>query len=287
MSDKTVFEGRAELNIQPFLEGLQQMEAQAGLTAKNLEKVFRTLDQTLVSTMTAMQKNLSSVATQVNAIGRQVDTANRTIAQGNQLLHNGQKPAQEQQRAAQLAAQATRLQAEARTVSNQRELTELQRHLKTIELALDRNLKQQLDTARRAGDLRFIELQRQQERERALLERNLREQQEVRARQLSLAAQARTDQAAAIRGGRSGADEEARYDAAIRAAQRAAAIEASLKRQLSQVDAAERQRQTLTARNAYEAQQRAIAATGGPLQALAARIELVRVNLKRLEDQWN
>ena len=238
-----VYEGSAELNIQPFLDALKTMETAANVSAVQISAVFQSLDQAISQALVGFQSTLQNTAQQVSAIGSALNGAQSTLQQGAQALQTqAQASLQQQQQNNTQAGQIRQAYLQAAQADQQRELAQLRAANQDTVAAYRDRAQQTLAELRLAGEARAREIQAEYAKERSELEQAIQQQRQLQQEQLKAAADAKNLQAQYLSGGDLGKAEAAEqsYKAAIAAAREAAETETSLQRQVTSAVQVER-----------------------------------------------
>lgn len=293
MAEQKVYEGRADLNIKPFLDALTKMETQSKVTADNLTKIFHSLDAAINQSLAGVQATVHTVAANVTAVGRAVAQANGAVQQGQGAVKAIQAQGQAAQRASAENTRAAQLEASARKLVNEQQLVELKRRLRAEE-ELIKDAAQSRNINIKKGNQRDVEeIAIAARREMGLLQEKIREQQAIQDRARRVQAVLAEREARALRSGAgtAGLPSAAAYDQVNAAAQRAAATEQSLQRQLTTVMQTEAATRTKLGVEPWEkmsdAQLKFLRENGAFNQRFRAGLEQSRRELKRVEDSLN
>lgn len=289
MSQNKVFEGRAELNIQPFLDALEAMRQRSASSVTEVSDLFRQLDTNIGAAVRNIRTNLRGVAQDISALGKALAGVNGQLRNANQAAQQAKAGAAGAAGGVGLSA-AQRAQERALQAGYAREI-DLIKKAGAEKVRLTRQVMQEIINNARYYDAQLI---RQNElrvaRERQLLEQALQQkrQLEAAARQQQVDAQLAMVRALASGDTKGAAGARVAYRDAVQDARAAIEEQKALQRQLTEVTRAETslQKAALREMNAAVKESAHQTALSGAL-GIKAQFSALQDELKRVEDRWN
>lgn len=283
MSQKVV-EGRAELNIQPFLDALETLQQRTAASINDISALFTQLDQTTAGSLGSIRGALRAAAQDITTIGKALAAANRLAAGG------GAQQSPQQQAA--LTAQQRTLAAlrQAQKAGFDEELA-MARRTAAERVALTQSMMREITNNIRFSNQENLRLTIQRvAQERAVIERGLREQQALEQQALAQrrTASERLTQATAAKDPRGAADAQRDYTQATQAARLAVEAQKGFQKELTAVTQAEAALQRAALVQTHQAVKEAAhqAALAGK-QGIRDQVTALQTELKRVEDSWN
>lgn len=284
---QTVYEGSAELNIQPFLDALNKLDQETGGKLASVAAQFQQLDASVGTALRSIRTQLSGIAKDITTLGAALAKANGQLATTGQQLQQAARGTSGPTTTNGAAEQAIK-------AGYAREI-DLIRKANAEKAALQQQGIQNILTQLRYQSNESLQIQtRQFAQERAALQKELavKQQMEAQARQEQINASLQLAQALS-NGDRPGADKaRTAYRDAVQGMRVAVEEQKGLQKQLTQVVAAEAQAQTALVQRELQAQVKARqsayqqAALAGK-HGLGAQWEAVQTQLKQVEDRFN
>lgn len=298
MAEQKIYEGRAELNVEPFLASLKKMEDQASQTTTALQQTFQRLDSSLNSVLSAVKAQLNGVSSDLTNINKAVQAANATLQTGQQQLQASATQAQTAQRQSQQAAQARSAELKAQSVQNAAALQDLKGTLRQEQDAYAQHMRDILTTVMNGGqrvrEERAADGRKRLSLERDGLEAELKQEQQIRQRAINAQVASIKAEAAQAKGQPVNPYEALstqQYAAEVAVAEQSAAKIASIRSQLNANMRADSQLAATMAKQSADDIERAylrnIQQTGTFGERVKASVQLAAMELKKFEDEWN